>query len=760
MLCTYYSPQLINVSGASFVKFNDNFWNVSVDGIIANLVGSPSCPTNLDVRSQSVYSCDSFQMNVPQIPTSIPQIAQLVVQLPIPNAGSTDNFVGSENCSVADTTSLLLLPPPTVFDLVSPVVCHNRSHTLNLTGLYLLGIGLANPSVQIGNQTIVAKQVALTNASCHALNSHVQNCSKLVVQLSPNDTLTLPSNVQNVHIQNPPPANCVGTETSSKPIQIAVVPLPTINSFSVPMTCLASRSRTISASVSNFLTIDGQTPLLSVYNLNGTSVAVNIISFSQCQNVSVNRHSIQNCGQIDFVVPQEMTTEARMLQLFYSLAPLSQCDGSTSEGLIVFPAPTLSDISPYFICSNGGDYNFTLWGINIFVVNDTLPTVTINGVPLSPSTLIPYGCTPVTSFGNQTKIQNCTNLLLMVSANLTTTFSGINNVVIQNPPPIDCNGSETSAIQFALIGQASVGSWGPTVFCYNQGPVAGFVQGGGFYSTPSNMIPNTWFGSGNHWDGPTGGEGISWCWTTIGFNRHSFSLCQRIDFTWNTYVVNAPTNLTLVMSSGDVAQCKTEISNAMTALPAPSMSSIYPPVIYADQPTSVVINGTWFLVIDGTPPTVTFGSSLSIQSLTKMSFDGCTNYTGLPGIGLLQACNSVTIQLDSTDFALMTLGTTPLNVVLINPAGCQTSAIPLVVLPPVQVYSAYPSVICSNSTQIVTFTASDILIFDSIVPNFSFQSPNGMIINSTTYGNCSNITTAQPGYNITVCTSFAISIPG
>lgn len=131
---------------------------------------------------------------------------------------------------------------------------------------------------------------------------------------------------------------------------------------------------------------------------------------------------------------------------------------------------------------------------------------------------------------------------------------------------------------------------------------------------------------------------------------------------------------------------------SLALIPPPEINDLLPDTICDDQADqNVVINGRYFLRVDGALPVVTVGG----MEFSVTDIQGCVELTG-NFVEKIEICSSVTINIPT-----MSLGPGEYDVVIKNPstASCSsTSVIKLTVHPPPRVDSVVPQKVCTGGS--------------------------------------------------------------
>ena len=199
---------------------------------------------------------------------------------------------------------------------------------------------------------------------------------------------------------------------------------------------------------------------------NFTPVSANI-----CQDVGDSTFSI--CSSLDFDF-SDGELEAGVYRGYIENPEPKLCSTEVPFTFEVISAPVLDRVIADFECVEQGDESLRLEGSHFIVLTDgTLPTVSIGDQDLSADQAL--DCTPLLgSAGGQT----CNTLLVTIPEDLYT--SGEYDVVVTNPEPVDCQSSQSVAIEF--YPRPEITSLNHQLDCVDQSEKTFVIEGTGFWS--------------------------------------------------------------------------------------------------------------------------------------------------------------------------------------------------------------------------------------------------------------------------------------
>lgn len=215
-----------------------------------------------------------------------------------------------------------------------------------------------------------------------------------------------------------------------------------------------------------------------------------------------------------------------------------------------------------------------------------------------------------------------------------------------------------------------------------------------------------------------------------------------------------PGTYDLVLDNPDTAACHSEETANLVVAAPPSITQLLPSLACTDQgDRQVEIDGTGFLVIDGTSPTVTLGGT----ALTVTATGGCTDVT-VTG-STVQSCTTLTVtvpqQTNASPVAPDITVTNP------DPAGCNATASALLVLVPAPtVTDVQPPVVCdAGGASTLTVTGTDLLTVDGTPPTVTLNgtAADPAMVSAT---GCTDLSPMPPGHTVQTCTGLTVDFQG
>jgi hypothetical protein len=352
-------------------------------------------------------------------------------------------------------------------------------------------------------------------------------------------------------------------------------------------------------------------------------------------------------------------------------------------GLVAVPRPTLTGPVPDFLCDAEHDETVTVNGKDILQVGTALPTVTMGGKSF-PVTKVD-GCSALVGNDATRQVQRCTSATFTIPKG---TFEpGAYDVTLTNPDPAGCVSSDK--ISITVVPPPKVAKVAADLVCDAQGDQTMTVTGTGFIEFGTTQ-PTVSVGTQTF--KPTKVDG---CTTVPGtFTEGPVSSCTSITFVLpkGTFTEG---DYDVVVNNPPPADCKSLETVKLHVAPPPTIANVKPVEICDAQNLQIVtINGSGFLEIGTTLPSVTIGTS----KLVPTSATGCTPIMGTFVEGAVQTCTGLVVSVPKGTFVA---GSYPLTVQNPDPAGCSsTDMVSLAIANPPVVTGSAPATICQGGGNI------------------------------------------------------------
>lgn len=421
VLCTEQLENQVTITGSDFIVVDGTAPTVTVgtedfDSVASNCEDVPS------VTRSTVENCSTLTVTIPA-DTLVPGEQNVTVTNPDP-AG----------CESTDSVSVAFVPPPEVTAIVEDFTCvETRTDTATIEGNGFLTVGMENPTVTIGG----VEATVLSIDGCMSIMgaTTAESCSEIEVEIAEG---SLGVGLQDVVVTNPAPAACVSEEM----IQLETYAAPAVSGVQPGFFCTDSGDTGVTLTGTGFLEIDGTSPSVVIAG----QTFQGLVTQTECTMTS--RMNVQSCTELTATIPQGSVTGGSAAVGVINPEPAA-CPSSTDGDALVGGPPTIASAMPGAVCAGTTfDGNVTLTGDNFLTIDGNLPSVTVDGVVVTPTL---SNCSPIPD-ANLT-IQSCTDLALVVPV----AQRNLNSIPIEvtNPAPSDCGGAATFTLQTAPTPQVT-----------------------------------------------------------------------------------------------------------------------------------------------------------------------------------------------------------------------------------------------------------------------------------------------------------------
>jgi hypothetical protein len=276
--------------------------------------------------------------------------------------------------------------------------------------------------------------------------------------------IELSAGLYDVQVTNPD-----GKALQALPRSLAVIDPPKISALAVDdssvrapvAVCADQRSRTLSISGSNFLTLDGAPPQVALSGKAATTVAG-----TSCHDVPGTFAGAQLalCDGLKLTLGQG-EFPAGTHDLVVTSAEPASCQSSESQQVVIVPPPLVSRVVPAAICLDQNDQLMTVEGGSFAVVGGSVrPTITVIDAAGTASTFQPdsiTGCAAPERTGSNFGLQLCDNLTFTLPSKR---FEpGTYSLRVTNPDPVGC--SSTADVDFTIHPPPRVDGVSPGTVC-------------------------------------------------------------------------------------------------------------------------------------------------------------------------------------------------------------------------------------------------------------------------------------------------------
>jgi hypothetical protein len=431
--CVHDEDRTFTITGTDFLQIDSANPTVTIAGkdstagiTVTGVDGCEDLPT-AGPDTHQVKKCTMVNITVAKGALD-PGLPEIVVTNP-----------AQADCSVSNSVALRIVPPPTVTQVVPPLVCvDDGPRPVDVIGTDFLTIADPSaastapvlPAVAFDGKAIDPTAVTVDAAKdCTPLDVQgltVLKCTKLTVTLAQNG---LPAGAPKVRVTNPDPAGCF----DEKPGLLTVVPGPTITSAAPPMVCAEDADRTVVFTGTGFLEVGTDLPIVKV-----GGVAVTTASVDGCSPVVVNGLTVQSCTSLTATVTKGAYPAGKDATI--ENPQPAGCVASSTTALTI-PPPLAFATTPQNLCINNGVQPVTMTGTGFLQVGANAFTVAVAGTPVTPTSV--GGCTDLGVDGMT--VQSCTSFALSIDTGKFP-LGGI-QLDVGNPDPSNCSISSTTALQ-------------------------------------------------------------------------------------------------------------------------------------------------------------------------------------------------------------------------------------------------------------------------------------------------------------------------
>jgi hypothetical protein len=488
----------------------------------------------------------------------------------------------------------------------------------------------------------------------------VLRCTRLTVRIPMQG---LPPGLHQVRVQNPLSADCTSVEDR----QLLIVPPPVVQSIEPDLLCITQNARPFTIKGRDFLDIDGELPLVTI-----GPVTLQAETMEGCTPVTGAPVAVNRCDTLHVLIPQASVPDG-LWPVTVTNPEDTDCTSSEKIDLLFVPPPTLARVLPDLICVAETDRSVTLEGTGFISHGDALPTVMVGSLVLTATSLA--GCIDLP--GPLLATTSCTEMLLEIPAD--SLPEGSHDVVVTNPPPADCSGTE--AVTLAVTLPPALLEVDPVVFCDDQDDTRITLTGQHFLRV-DEALPVIAVGDIDY---PA--TSVHDC-TPIQGTLLEAEACTGLSFTipagglpegWHDLTVTNPLP----------SSCTTVAPDAIFALSAPVILRVQTVAPCDMNPIALRIEGTGFVVQDGTFPSIVVQGTGAI--VTDAS--GCSPVEGTG----IEICTGLQMSIPSG-----TLSPGPYTVELVNPGAnaCSADAMGTILVPP-EIVGVDPANLCEGGGTIV-----------------------------------------------------------
>lgn len=542
MACVAQGERTFEIHGSDFLHIDEQTPTVTVDGTEFDVTMS-DC-NDLETLNHDVEVCSTMTMVVGENAVD-PGRLEVAVSNP-PPAG----------CSNEDSAFVTITPPPAVDEVAPPAVCvQDGPRQVTIEGSDFITVGGTVPEVEIDGVAIDAADISPQECGDLEVDDlDVQTCDELLVTVTEEELGgELPYN-PDITVTNPDPAGCDDTESDL----LTVMEGPTIDAAEPALACTDDGSREVVLTGTNFLTVGGEVPGVSI---DGTDIASEDITADGCdpEEDVAGELDVENCTTLTVDVEQGLLESGDVGVVVTNPDPVG-CDVSNTEVLTAPPTLTVSSVQPPSICiSDLGEHSVEINGTGFLNVDGEWFDLEIGGEPIAVTDSDVSGCSPLTVDGHS--VESCDTIV--VDFDTTGEDVGPIDISIANPGEATCG--DTVSDQFSIAAPPTVNTIEPTPVCEGE-PTT-------FTLTGEDFVPGMEVRAHHSDSGTLEADNVTFVSSTEVEAEFASGLD---DGNWDIEVD----------SGGDCSSTATEL---LTVNPTPVVFFVDPPVLFNGITTEVTI---------------------------------------------------------------------------------------------------------------------------------------------------------------------------
>ncbi|MGM0578864.1 MAG: hypothetical protein ACQEXJ_24285 [Myxococcota bacterium] len=581
VVCLAQGEREVALTGTRFLTIDDAEADVSVEGVDAPFaVDDGTFGGCTDIPHEGYDTLRYCSEGTITLPTDSVDVGYPSVRVNNPETAA---------CGSRDEINLRVVPPPSIEAVAEvdedqggvaggdgTVVClAEGAREVVLHGTDFLEIDGDLPTVTLDGTTATS----LSIDGCEDLPAQglaVRRCTRLTVEVPTSLEADAEPYQPAIEITNPAPAGCVDT-TDDRPTLLTIAPPPDVVEVVPPLVCIEDGDRELTIAGTDFLTIDGTTPEVSFQAAPG--VAPTSVTAQECTTLDVGGKTVQRCDELLVTIAQDSLDLGQPDVTVTNPMPAGCSD--TESGLVsIIEGPEIAGATPALVCTDDAARAVTIEGSGFLDVDGTLPTVTMDGSPVTVDAV--GGCQPVTV--NGLAVQQCDTLDVTVAQG--TLSEGDTEIVVDNPQPAGCSISDTTAL--TVPPAVAITNVDPIGVCAGSaGAEKLTIRGAGFLTV-----------DGADFELTIGGDvvvpdDVGDC-TTLDVDGMSVESCSTITATYDFTGMAAgaiPIGVTNPAPSG----CGTLATDLFQISPPPTVTEVQPSELCSDVPSDeLTLIGTDF----------------------------------------------------------------------------------------------------------------------------------------------------------------------
>ena len=621
--------------------------------------------------------------------------------------------------------SLAVVDRPTVSDVSPGIVCLAQgARTIDLGGRTFLRNEDAEVVLAVDgvDEPFAMALDACTKVAHDGLDAEV--CDKASVELAEG---SIDNGFSALTVNNPETAACHSTED----LKLRVVPPPAIDRVDPPMGCVTEEDREFVLSGTDFLRIDGQTPVVTIGGKDFTPS-----DMGGCETLDTQGHEVEQCTSLTFTVDKGALAPDLYEVTVTNPAPAG-CDAMATGALRVVPPPAIEKIVPALECVADSAEKLTIEGADFLVVEGEVPAVAVDGDPLAPKVVDAEDCEDLEVDG--LGVQKCATLTISIARD--GAALGTPEIQVTNPDPAGCSDARMDLL--TVIDRPHVSDLDPSIVCLDQGARTITLTGKTFLRD-GDLEPSLWV------DGVEDAfpAQVSDC-KDIAQKGLDGALCKTatVELAQGSIEVGFPA---LTLQNPETGECVSKDDVKLRVVGPPVIDQVVPSLgCLTEEMRSFVIEGSSFLRIDGSDPAITVGTApFAVDSMGGCEAVETQGHT-------VEACTSITFTAAQQALAP---GLYPVSVANPAPAGCDATATgSLRIVPPPDITAIQPPLVClDDGPRDITVMGTDFLVVDGAVPAVTVDG-NAIDPAGVVPGGCADL--EVDNLAVQTCTSLVVTVP-
>ena len=238
-----------------------------------------------------------------------------------------------------------------------------------------------------------------------------------------------PEGVYDVTVENPN-----GNRVTS-PASLAVVARPELDALDPNLLCLAQSARSLAITGQGLLKLDGKTPAIEIDGM-AQDIALDL---SECDAIAHKGIDAELCKKADLMLDKG-ALDPDLYPIAIDNPETAACHTEEDVTLRVVPPPMIDSVQPSPVCVEDVDQKITVRGSDFLSVDDTDPTVMIDGKAFDVVAI--DGCAALDTQGHT--VQSCTAIDL--GTIVADVGVGTHDVTVENPQPAGCSDAAKKAL--------------------------------------------------------------------------------------------------------------------------------------------------------------------------------------------------------------------------------------------------------------------------------------------------------------------------